>query len=101
MVAHHPFAGVAIGERHLDLSVTPFTVGGIQHYWTYLQNAEWTGDKVAAALTPLIEEHIRFWGSLPYKKYAFLDINTSSGGGSAMVRLWQDRASIRSSTEPS
>jgi predicted metalloprotease with PDZ domain len=70
-----------------ELSVTPFTVGGIQHYWTYLQNAEWTGDKVATALTPLIEEHIRFWGSLPYKRYAFLDINTNSGGGSGVEHL--------------
>ena len=70
-----------------ELSVTPFTVGGIQHYWTYLQNAEWSGDKIAAALTPLIEEHVRFWGSLPYKRYAFLDINTTNGGGSGVEHL--------------
>ncbi len=70
-----------------EISITPFTVGGIQHYWTYLQNAEWTGDQVATAITPLIEEHIRFWGSLPYKRYAFLDINTTSGGGSGVEHL--------------
>jgi predicted metalloprotease with PDZ domain len=70
-----------------ELSVTPFTVGSIQHYWTYLQNAEWAGDKVAAAITPLIQEHIRFWGGLPYKRYAFLDINTTSGGGSGVEHL--------------
>ena len=70
-----------------ELSTTPFTVGGIQHYWTYLGAAEWTGDKVAAAMTPLIEEHIRFWGSLPYRKYAFLSIVTGGGGGSGVEHL--------------
>ena len=70
-----------------ELAVTPFTVGGIQHYWTYLQNAEWTGERVAATLTPLIEEHIRFWGSLPFKRYVFLDINTTNGGGSGVEHL--------------
>ncbi|MEI6246763.1 MAG: hypothetical protein WCQ64_17185, partial [Acidobacteriota bacterium] len=68
-------------------AATPFTVGGIQHYWVYLGQAEWTGDKVAAAMTPLIEEHIRFWGSLPYKKYAFLNIVTGGGGGSGVEHL--------------
>lgn len=70
-----------------DLSVTPFTVGGVQHYWAYLGQAEWTGEKVASAMTPLIEEHIRFWGGLPYKKYAFLNIVTTGGGGSGVEHL--------------
>ena len=71
----------------VDLSSTEFTVGGIKHYWTYLGMAEWSGEKVAAAITPLIEEHIRFWGSLPYKKYAFLNIVTGGGGGSGVEHL--------------
>lgn len=70
----------------VDLSNTEFTVGGIKHYWTYLGKAEWEGSKVAAAITPLIEEHIRFWGGLPYKKYAFLNIVTA-GGGSGVEHL--------------
>ena len=69
----------------VDLINTPFTVGGVQHYWTYLGKAEWDGAKAAAAMTPLIEEHIRFWGSLPYKKYAFLNI--VGGGGSGVEHL--------------
>lgn len=71
----------------VDLVTTPFTVGGIQHYWTYLGQAEWDGAKVAAVLTPLIEEHIRFWGELPYKKYAFLNILITGGGGSGVEHL--------------
>src|SRR5262245_42571780 len=38
-------------------------------------------------LTPLIEEHSRFCGSLPYKKYAFLNIVTGGGGGSGVEHL--------------
>lgn len=69
------------------LSTNEFTVGGIKHYWTYLGQAEWDGAKVAAVLTPLVEEHLRFWGSLPYKKYAFLNIVTGGGGGSGVEHL--------------
>src|SRR5579864_1316915 len=71
----------------VDLSTTEFTVGGVRHYWVWLGHADWPGEKVAAELTPLIEEHIRFWGSLPYTKYAFLDIITGGGGGSGVEHL--------------
>jgi predicted metalloprotease with PDZ domain len=71
----------------VDLSSTEFAVGGIKHYWVWLGPAEWAGPKVAAALTPLLEEHIRFWGSLPYKKYAFLNIVTTGRGGSGVEHL--------------
>ncbi len=70
-----------------DLTTTAFTVGGIQHYWTYLGQAEWDGARVAAAITPLIEEHIRFWGGLPYQKYVFLNIVTAGRGGSGVEHL--------------
>ena len=71
----------------VDLSITEFDISGIKHYWTYLGQAEWDGAKVAAALTPLLEEHVRFWGGLPYKKYAFLNIVTGGGGGSGVEHL--------------
>jgi predicted metalloprotease with PDZ domain len=70
-----------------DLTTTEFTVGGIRHYWTYLGHAEWEGARVAAAITPLIEEHIRFWRGLPYTKYAFLNIVTAGRGGSGVEHL--------------
>jgi predicted metalloprotease with PDZ domain len=70
-----------------DLTSTKFVVGGITHYWTYLGNGEWEGTRVAAVLTPLIEEHIRFWGTLPYKTYAFLNIVTGGRGGSGVEHL--------------
>ena len=71
----------------VDLATTPFTVGGVTHYWTYLGNAEWDGDKAVAMLKPLIEEHERFWGRLPYRKYVFLNIVTGGGGGSGVEHL--------------
>jgi predicted metalloprotease with PDZ domain len=71
----------------VDLMSTPFTVGGIQHYWTYLGQPEWDGARVAAVLTPLIEEHIRFWGALPYKKYVFLNIVTTGAPGSGVEHM--------------
>ena len=76
----------------LVLEPRTITVGGIQHYWTYLMpagvpKAEWDGAKVVAAITPLIEEHVRFWGGLPFKKYAFLNIvDTGAGGGRSRPR---------------
>jgi predicted metalloprotease with PDZ domain len=69
------------------MSTSTFTVAGATHYWTYLGQAEWEGTKVAAALTPLVEEHLRFWGTLPYRKYVFLNIITGGGGGSGVEHL--------------
>lgn len=70
-----------------DLTTTPFTVSTIQHYWTYLGHAEWDGRDAAKLLTPLIEEHIRFWHGLPYRKYAFLNIVIDGRGGSGVEHL--------------
>jgi predicted metalloprotease with PDZ domain len=69
------------------LVTTPFTAAGIPHYWTYLGEAEWKGDDVVKMLTPMIEAHARFWGGLPIKKYAFLNIVTNGGGGSGVEHL--------------
>ena len=71
----------------VDLTTTPFKVDGIQHYWTVLGHEEWEGDQAVAMLTPLIAEHLRFWGGLPYRKYVFLNIVTGGGGGSGVEHL--------------
>ena len=51
--------------------------------WAYLGDAEWDAQGRGAAMTPLIEEHLRFWGSLPFKKYAFLNIITAAAAAPA------------------
>src|SRR4029077_5115432 len=71
----------------VDLETTPFDVDGIRHSWTYLGRAEWDASKAIAMLTPLIAEHARFWGGLPYRKYVFLNIVTGGGGGSGVEHL--------------
>jgi predicted metalloprotease with PDZ domain len=70
-----------------DLTTTEFTVGGIKHYWTYLEHADWDGGDVVKMLTPLIEEHIRFWHGLPYRKYVFLNIVTTNAPASGVEHL--------------
>ena len=70
-----------------DLTTTPFTVRGRKHYWTYLGKAAWDGASVVTSLTPLLEEHARFWGGLPFKKYVFLNIVSGGGGGSGVEHL--------------
>ena len=64
-----------------ELTSAEFTVDKVKHDWTYLGQAEWTADKVIAMLAPLVAEHVRFWGGLPYRKYVFLNIVTSGGSG--------------------
>ena len=70
-----------------ELSSADFTVGGIRHSWVYLGRAGWDPARAAAAMTPLVEEHLRFWGSLPYKRYVFLNIVTAGRGGSGVEHL--------------
>jgi predicted metalloprotease with PDZ domain len=72
----------------VDLSTTPFTVGGVKHYWTFLGHAEWDGQRVVdSMLSTLVQEHVRFWGPLPFKKYVFLNIVSGGGGGSGVEHL--------------
>jgi len=71
----------------LHMSSAEFIVGGSQHYWTYLGIADWDAGKAALAMVPLMEEHLRFWGRIPFKKYVFLNIITGGRGGSGVEHL--------------
>lgn len=71
----------------IDLTTTAFDVAGVRHYWTYLGHSDWQPADVLRMVRPLVAEHTRFWGSLPYRKYAFLNIVTGSGRGSGVEHL--------------
>jgi predicted metalloprotease with PDZ domain len=69
------------------LSSASVTVGGVTHRWAELGDAAWSADSAAAWVTPLLEEHRRFWGSLPLRNYVFLNIVTRAGPGSGVEHL--------------
>ena len=69
------------------VTVASFTVAGVSHRWAYLGDSEWPADSAAAWVKPLVEEHARFWGSLPLSNYVFLNIVTGAGPGSGVEHL--------------
>ena len=69
------------------LTSATFTVGGVRHRWVYLGDSEWGAEHAAAWVRPLVEEHLRFWGSLPLRNYVFLNIVTGAGPGSGVEHL--------------
>ena len=69
------------------VSTAVFSVAGVSHRWAYLGDSEWPADSAAAWVKPLVEEHARFWGSLPLANYVFLNIVTGAGPGSGVEHL--------------
>ena len=65
------FHGLAGRNTHGNISATP----------------KWDAGKAASMRTQLVEEHLRVWGFLPFKKYVFLNIITGGGGGSGVEHL--------------
>ena len=39
------------------------------------------GERAAADVARIVAEHARFWGGLPYERYAFLNVLSEAGGG--------------------
>ena len=69
------------------MSSAELTVGGVRHRWVYLGDAEWSAEKAAEWVRPLLEEHRRFWGgTLPLHDYVFLNI-VNAGPGSGVEHL--------------
>lgn len=65
-----------------NISVYPFTAGGIEHQLVNIgESGYWDGEKAATDLKVLVEEHQRMWGTIPYDRYLFLNMLSESGGG--------------------
>jgi predicted metalloprotease with PDZ domain len=64
------------------LTVRRFEVARIPHFVVSVGDTEgWDGDRGARDLQRFVEENLRFWGALPYRKYVFLLLFRPGGGG--------------------
>src|SRR5262245_48595113 len=65
-----------------DLLVREFDVAGKKHYVVGAGDVEgWDADGATRDLATYVQEVHRFWGFLPYDKYAFLLMFRQGGGG--------------------
>ncbi len=64
------------------LDVTPFEVGGREHYLVNVGgDALWDSLRAVSDIERIVAEHQQFWGVVPYERYYFLNLITESGGG--------------------
>jgi predicted metalloprotease with PDZ domain len=60
----------------------PFEAGGSQHVLVDFGDVgKWDGAVAAAKLQPIVAEHARFFGKLPFRRYMFLNVFGPGGGG--------------------
>jgi predicted metalloprotease with PDZ domain len=68
------------------IGVHEFDVAGSKHYLAdFGELGAWDGAKAAGTLERIVEEHRRFLGELPFKKYVFL--NSFRGGAGGLEHL--------------
>ncbi len=65
------------------LSVHEFSVAGSAHYLVDAGEIpdQWNGRRAAEDLEKIVREHYRFWGTLPFRRYVFLNVFRQGGGG--------------------
>jgi predicted metalloprotease with PDZ domain len=63
-------------------AVYRFEIDGIPHFLANEgERGVWDGPRSAAVAEKLARRHREMWGSLPYKKYVFLNLLTEASGG--------------------
>jgi predicted metalloprotease with PDZ domain len=63
-------------------AVYRFEVDGIPHFLVNVgEDGVWDGPRSAVDVEKIVHEYRKMWGSLPYRKYVFLNVLTESGGG--------------------
>ena len=63
-------------------AVYRFDIDGIPHYLVNEgEDGVWDGARSVADLEKVVRQYRAMWGSLPYKKYVFLNMITEAGGG--------------------
>jgi predicted metalloprotease with PDZ domain len=64
------------------LTIREFVVGGSTHVIADAgQYSQWNGEKAAKEIEKFVKEVHTFWGSLPFKRYVFLNVFRQGGGG--------------------
>lgn len=64
------------------LTVRRFDVARIPHFVVSVGDTDgWDGDRGARDLQRFVEENMKFWGALPYRRYVFLLLFRPGGGG--------------------
>lgn len=64
------------------LATYAFEVDGKPHLLVNVnENGNWDGARAAADVETIVREHERFWGSLPYDRYVFINVIAEAGGG--------------------
>ena len=64
------------------LDITPFEVGGKEHYLVNCGGDDlWDSLRAISDVERIVAEHQQFWGVVPYERYYFLNLITESGGG--------------------
>lgn len=65
-----------------DLRIREFTVGGTRHVLASAGDmGAFDGERAARDLAVIVEAQRRFWGTLPYQRYVFLNLFRRGGGG--------------------
>ena len=65
-----------------DPVVREFVVDGSEHSVADLGDVgPWDGERAARSLEMIVQENARFWGFLPFRRYVFLNVFRSGGGG--------------------
>jgi len=65
-----------------NIQLYPFEAGGVEHQLVNVgEEGLWNGVQAAADLKRMVESHQEMWGSVPYKRYLFLNVLSGGGGG--------------------
>ena len=78
--SYHELVDSPIVAGRLD--VHPFTVAGIEHFLVNVNPTnEVDGERATEDLGKVIGEHHEVWGTVPYDRYYFINVNANGGGG--------------------
>ncbi|MFC1553040.1 M61 family metallopeptidase [candidate division KSB1 bacterium] len=65
-----------------NLTINEFEVNGIPHYVVDAGDVgQWDSRSNTEDIEKIVDETVKFWGDIPYKKYVFMNVFRRGGGG--------------------